>query len=626
MDRFVRLTASVLDATGAVVALASPASGPGSGSEGEVSIQIAETWPSGQPQSVHALTDLCERVAYRAGPFVLDSDDQESLGAAAEGIRAFAGVPLRGEGGALLGVLGAFDASARGWNSRNLQDLADMADACAAELRISEERARDARHHAEVAQRAAETDAGRAREGAGELKGRLERSELLLRAAELLGNTSGLEEVRRTVSELVSGDLKPAYVGLTLREADRLHRSVDEAGAPVPLETATPRYGLWDGWPSAQAARENRIVNIPDRQALIKGYDPQTVAVFDEMGLQAAICVPLPGTRRATLGTLVVAWDEPHEVDLHERAVLTVIAGYTAVAVQRALHLDDRVSVARQLQQAMLTDLPPAPGLELATLYRPAADQDMVGGDWYDAYPLATGHAAHDRHPEPAATDDQVERRALTGTVGEDERRALAVTVGDITGHNMHAATLMGQARSMLRQADIDRSDSPARAVTSMERANRHLDIGISGTLIHAHLIPHPHGRWLLRWTNAGHLPPLLARPHHDTEYLSEHAHLIFPGLVPHTARPVHERILEPGDLLLLYTDGLVEHPRRDLAQLTAHAARLLTDAAGAGTPLPQLLNQLADTLAGPEHNDDIVLLALRITATDEGRPCGSAR
>ncbi|MBK3637192.1 SpoIIE family protein phosphatase, partial [Streptomyces sp. MBT97] len=69
---------------------------------------------------------------------------------------------------------------------------------------------------------------------------------------------------------------------------------------------------------------------------------------------------------------------------------------------------------------------------------------------------------------------------------------------------------------------------------------------------------------------------------------------------------------------LLLYTDGLVEHPRRNLDKLTAQAARILTDAAADNTPLPRLLNLLADALAGPEHNDDIVLLALRVTDTDE--------
>ncbi|MFB7778945.1 PP2C family protein-serine/threonine phosphatase [Streptomyces bauhiniae] len=498
---------------------------------------------------------------------------------------AFAGVSLRDADGALLGVLAALDARARSWTPRNLLDLQDLACACAAELRLrTNPRTRNVPPVADLPRK--RTTSGRTRE----LKARLERSELLLRAAELLADTSGLGEVRSTVSDLVSGDLKPAYVGLVLREDDgALRRAVDATRSPVPLEDVLPLYDLSDAWPSAQAARENRIVSVPDRQTLIDGYDPQTVAVFDRMGLCAAICVPLPGTRRTTLGTLVVAWDEAHEIGPHERTMLTAIARYTALAVERALYLDERVSVARQLQRAMLTDLPPTPGLELAALYRPAAHDDMVGGDWYDAYPLP-------------------------GTRARDDGRApLAVTVGDVTGHNMRAAALMGQVRSMLRQADIDQADSPAAAVAAVERANEHLRTGISGTLVHAHLLPRPHGRWLLRWTNAGHPAPLLAHPEHGVESLTEHARLLFPGLTSADGRPVHERLLDPGSVLLLHTDGLIEDRGRDFDKAAARAGRLLDRATRRNTPLPPLLNLLADTLAGHEHTDDIVLLALRV-------------
>ena len=84
------------------------------------------------------------------------------------------------------------------------------------------------------------------------------------------------------------------------------------------------------------------------------------------------MCVPLPGITR-TLGILVLGWDTPHQVDVTERAVLTAIGGYAARALERALHLEQRVAVVTQLQQAMLTDLPAIPGPELAALYRPAA-------------------------------------------------------------------------------------------------------------------------------------------------------------------------------------------------------------------------------------------------------------
>ncbi|MER5885870.1 SpoIIE family protein phosphatase [Streptomyces sp. NPDC001941] len=591
MENFARLTAGVLGAWGAVVA--SAASLPG----GEVDVEVVGSWPSGWAHDVPEFADVLRRVAGAGRPRLVEC----AAGVAARrvGCEAFVAVPVRGRAGELLGVLAAFETEARSWSDQNLRDLTDLADACAAELRLragetapqaTRRGAREPGHAAAGTRWVPEESIGQAHEGARALKDQLDRSELLLRAAELLADTSGLGEVRRTVSELVSGDLKPAYVGLVLREDDQvLRREVDAVTGPVALEQELPRYGLSDAWPSAQAARENRIVAVPDRQTLIEGYAPQTVAVFDAMGLDSAVCVPLPGPSRAALGTLVVAWDEPHETDVYERAVLTVIAGYTALAVQRALRLDERVSVARQLQQAMLTALPQAHGLELAALYRPASKGDMVGGDWYDAYPLPGERAA-----------------------GE-ERRPWAVTVGDITGHNTRAATLMRQARSMLRQADVDRAGSPGAAVASVERANEHLGTGISGTLVHAHLLPRPEGSWLLRWINAGHPPPLLARPGQAVEHLSEHGRLLFPGLTPREGRPVYERVLEPGSVLVMYTDGLVEKPARGLEETTAHAARLLGREADEHTPLPRLLDLLADTLAGREHTDDVVLLALRV-------------
>ncbi|MFE9425863.1 SpoIIE family protein phosphatase [Kitasatospora sp. NPDC006697] len=586
MDRFARLAASVLAAPEAVVAVL----------DGPAGAEVLECWPPERPPAKPWHAVLRRHVVRTGGQLMVDdlvrwaSDGGAAALNGAEG--AFAAAPLYGARGQCLGVLAVHDPRPRAWSEHNRQDLEDLAGVCAAELRLraSTRRANDEQHSAQQARDEAQAATGTAVAGERRMRIQQERSELLLRAAEMLGNTLGLEQVRATVSDLVSGDLKPAYVGLVLLGDDgKLRRAVDTSSGPVPLEEQLPLYALTDRWPTAQAARDNRVVSVPDRQTLVDHYDPHTVAVFDQMGLCSAVCVPLPGTRSPTLGTLVAAWDEPHETDVHERAVLTVIAGYTALAVERALHLDERTSVARQLQQAMLTDLPRTPGLELAALYRPAAHHDMVGGDWYDAYPV------------------------LPHRTTADGRTPLAVTVGDITGHNTHAATLMSQARSMLRQADVDCGRSPADALTSFERANDQLHTRISGTLVHAHLHPRPHGAWLLRWTNAGHPSPLLAHPDRDTERLTEHGLLLHPGLAPPEGRLVHERLLEPGSVLLLYTDGLVEHRGRDLEQGIDRATALLARAVADRTPLPQVLDLLADTLAGPDHGDDIVLLALRV-------------
>ncbi|MER7982867.1 hypothetical protein [Streptomyces sp. NPDC095817] len=73
---------------------------------------------------------------------------------------------------------------------------------------------------------------------------------------------------------------------------------------------------------------------------------------------------------RIPLGTLVLGWDVPHEIDIVEQALLASIAGYTARAVERALFVDNRIDAARKMQQAMLTDLPVVPGLELGSVFK----------------------------------------------------------------------------------------------------------------------------------------------------------------------------------------------------------------------------------------------------------------
>ncbi|MEV1048717.1 GAF domain-containing protein [Streptomyces sp. NPDC049916] len=176
MERFARLTASVLGASGAVVATA--VSPPGD----EVRVEIAAGWPSPPPSSTAGLARWLRRVARDGRPMALDSGTPAAAALADTGYEAFAAVPLHGKGGVLLGVLAAFDTSARSWTAQNVQSLADMAETCALELglRSSEARAHDARRGAQQAQYEAEEATGRAHDGAQMLKNRLDRSERLL--------------------------------------------------------------------------------------------------------------------------------------------------------------------------------------------------------------------------------------------------------------------------------------------------------------------------------------------------------------------------------------------------------------------------------------------------------------
>ncbi|WP_234352298.1 MULTISPECIES: GAF domain-containing SpoIIE family protein phosphatase [unclassified Streptomyces] len=600
MDRFARL---VTDLVGVPVALVSLVEAERQVFPGMVGLD--EPWAEArQTPLTHS---LCQHVVASGEPLVLADAREEpltcgSLAIPDLGVVAYAGMPLVDMDGHVLGSLCAIDTRPRQWSARELGLLEDLAAACSAELRL-----RIVSRQRERALADMEGARARAGEAAARYRTALDRSQLLLRAAESLADTTGLTEVRQQVRDLITGDLKPTYVGLVVVE-DRgvLRRLVDSTGTAL-MERAYENYGLDAAWPTARAARENRTIKVDGLEELRRDYAPEAAEAFIGLGLRSAVCVPLPGTV-IPLGTLVLGWDHHHEIDVLEQAVLTALAGYTARAVERALFVDNRVKAARQMQEALLTTLPEVPGLELAALYRPAASDDLVGGDWYDAYTL------------PAAARD-----------GEDSAApaALAVSVGDITGHDMKAATLMGQVRNMLRQADLDHADhGPARAVSAFEHANTHLRLGASGTLVHAHLSLRPEagdGSWELIWTNAGHLPPLLALPDGSVERLDQHGIMLFPGLSC-GERTEHRRLLAPGSLLLLYTDGLVEHPGTDLFEHVDAAARLLAE--DAGLPLDRLLKTLADRLVGDDAQDDVALLALRIpsaaageTAVTERRP-----
>jgi PAS domain S-box-containing protein len=141
--------------------------------------------------------------------------------------------------------------------------------------------------------------------------------------------------------------------------------------------------------------------------------------------------------------------------------------------------------VARALQDALLTELPEPENLQLAARYLTASDDDQVGGDWYDGFVLPDG--------------------------------TTKLIIGDVVGHDISAAAIMGQLRNMLRALAWDRDEPASRVVARLDRAMRDLRLN---TLATVSLVSIEHGghdrasgRHTLRWTNAGHPPPLVVTP-----------------------------------------------------------------------------------------------------------------
>jgi serine phosphatase RsbU (regulator of sigma subunit)/anti-sigma regulatory factor (Ser/Thr protein kinase) len=250
--------------------------------------------------------------------------------------------------------------------------------------------------------------------------------------------------------------------------------------------------------------------------------------------------------------------------------------------------LHDRM-VALALQEAMLTQLPESDDLLLAARYLTAAEQDQVGGDWYDAVVLPNG--------------------------------STALVIGDVIGHDITAAATMGQLRNILRAQLLERSDPPSDVVGRLDRAIRDLRIQTMATLslvkVQPPLPDGPVHVASLQWSNAGHPAPILIHADGTTITLTESSDLML-GVDPAAARRDHTHPVPPGATLLLYTDGLVE-TRTDGIHV---GQQRLLDAARSHhhLDLGDLLDAVLTDMVGDRPSDDVAVLAVRFPAEPQPR------
>ncbi len=512
------------------------------------------------------ITDARRHPRHRDTPAVLDL-----------GVVAYAGVPLADGAGNVLGALCAVDTEPRSWTDDQLATLRDIARACATELRLRLVRF-DARQ-----------DGSRRDEFEAAQRRAYERSQTLLLASQAFTDTRTVDDVRTRFHELVTTELHPVHVEMVLLDDRGGLRRVDaDPGDPArgdaDPEARTPEaFPVTAPLPSATAIRERRIVHHLDRDDFDRSYPAPTRAVLRRLGLHSVVAVPLPGADEP-LGAVVLGWPVPNAVEPADLLTITTIAGYAGHALDRARVLHHRISVAHELQNAMLTTLPTIHGLPMAARYEPADSRENVGGDWFDAAPLT----------DPA----------------QPGHRILAVSVGDTVGHALQAATIMGQARSMLRQSAWDHpAGPPSLILRAFETASLGLGLAATGSAVVAHLCRTPGGRWSMTWTNAGHPPPVLLLPDGTTEVLSDHDALFGFRLTSSLPRRDHRHDLPPGTTLFLYTDGLVE--RRGI-DIDAGIAALLAVLDQVRDRPPQEIVDTTVTRLAPDAPDDVVAFAIR--------------
>ncbi|MFF4490622.1 SpoIIE family protein phosphatase [Streptomyces sp. NPDC001544] len=376
------------------------------------------------------------------------------------------------------------------------------------------------------------------------------------------------------VIDLVADQIMPAFgaqgLVLSAAEAGRLritgHRGYDpqtiERLDGLPLDTAfTPAGRALTGGVPSFFSRPEEMRRVYAEAELVSGK-------------QAWAFLPLIVSGRP-VGCCVLSYDSPHEFTSEERAVMTSLAGLIAQALDRARLYDTKHDLAHGLQQALLPrTLPEVAGLRVAARYLPATRGMDIGGDFYDLIRLRD--------------------------------TAVAAVIGDVQGHNVAAAALMGQVRTGVH-AHATLGTAPGQVLSRTNRLLTDLAPDLFTSCLYAHLDLAGRRATL---ASAGHPPPLLRLPDRDTRPVT-----VAPGpplgVDPDAVFPVTEIPLTPGLLLAFYTDGLVETPGVHLDDSIARLAHHLAQADDRD------LDLLADDLlkhvsTAGQRTDDIALLVLR--------------
>nr|WP_282794918.1 SpoIIE family protein phosphatase [Streptomyces sp. CC224B] len=297
-------------------------------------------------------------------------------------------------------------------------------------------------------------------------------------------------------------------------------------------------------------------------------------------GGQRAILAPLRGRRRVIGAAVFLRRPDRHPFEADDLLVAAQLATHSALGIDKAVLYGREAYIADELQRTMLPEtLPRATGVRLASRYLPAAETARVGGDWYDAIPLPGSR--------------------------------VALVVGDVMGHSMTSAAIMGQLRTTAQTlAGLDLP--PQEVLHHLDEQAQRLGSDRMATCLYAVYDPVSHR---ITIANAGHPPPVLLHLGGRAEVLR-----VPPG-APIGVGGVDFEAVEldapAGATLLLYTDGLVESRLRDVwTGIEQLRERLAATAQLTGPdhppPLEALCDEVLDMLGPGDRDDDIALLAAR--------------
>ncbi|MEW5540109.1 SpoIIE family protein phosphatase [Streptomyces cyaneofuscatus] len=407
------------------------------------------------------------------------------------------------------------------------------------------------------------------------------------------GTTAALAHARtvKDVIAVLKNSQGLAHLGATslvmgLLESGRIHLVADgPEGAYVP---GTRFTRVDEQYPMSEVVRTLTPRFIESAEDFATSY-PVLWPNISHLGITAAAYMPLIAQARP-IGALGLLYRDKAGFTPDERNLLMALGTSIAQSLQRAMLYEQEHDLAEGLQQAMLPRrIPAVPGAQVAVRYRSARLGRDIGGDWYDLIPLPGGR--------------------------------VGAVIGDVQGHDTHAAAVMGQLRIVLR-AYAAEGHSPA---TVMARASvflHELDTDRFATCTYAEV---DLTTGVVQVVRAGHVDPLVRDVDGSCRRMPAEGGLPL-GLSAEFGRleyPVGTAELDPGQTMILFTDGLVELPGSDLDE----GMQLLTTLVSNG---PQNLQKLADELCDAVDvrggQDDVALLLLRRRAAQAPQPGGRLR
>ncbi|MFF8831946.1 SpoIIE family protein phosphatase [Streptomyces sp. NPDC015131] len=423
---------------------------------------------------------------------------------------------------------------------------------------------------------------------------RRSREAFLLDAGRALAEARSTAEVLRVAASLSMPGFSPDGLAVFGVSGDRMtiighhghHPGDDGPFSDMLLDT---------DYPAAEVVRTGRAIYLPTPEEYRDRY-PATWPLAQRFGRESWAFLPLIVAGR-TMGAWMAAFTYPVSFTPDERSVLTTVARMLAQALARAGVAESERELSLGLQRTMMPVLGPAiPGMEVAARYVPTGGGLQVGGDWYDMIQLPGGR--------------------------------IALVIGDVQGHDVRAAGLMGQLRIALR-AYASEGHRPDAVLSRASRFLYGITDGAEGdhgaarfaTCLYLEVDP---ATGTLDIARAGHPDPAIRMA--DGTVMQRPTEGGLPlGIVPDTDYPTTRLTLEPGETLMICTDGLLETGGHDLETGWARIRSLLERHDAEGESLEVLADSLVQAVHGPgshhttgpladRREDDIAVLLLSRT------------